>query len=136
MSRHGEKRIRSSPGETIIAGGPRELAPVQQPLLDAYLETFDLLIGDQQTGCTLRGSVQGLIGAESLSCSRIAAFTPSVGHGQAAMAPNGCGGWRDAPALRLGRRPVEGATAGPGGGATGGPGGDWGDCGSVRAAQA
>jgi hypothetical protein len=58
------------------------LASSQQTLLDSYLDTFAPLIGDRRTGRTLRGTVQGIIGAESLVCSRIAAFSPSAGNGE------------------------------------------------------
>jgi hypothetical protein len=54
-----------------------DLAPIQQSLLDQYLSVFDPLIGDRRTERTFRGTVQGIIGAESLICSRIAAFSPS-----------------------------------------------------------
>lgn len=53
-----------------------DLAPTQQSLLDQYLETFDPLIGDRRTQQTFGGVVQGILGAESLVCSRIAAFSP------------------------------------------------------------
>ena len=55
-----------------------DLAPPQQSLLDSYLAAFDPLIGDARTARTFRGTVQGIIGAESLICSRIAAFSPSA----------------------------------------------------------
>ena len=53
-----------------------DLAASQCSLLDAYLATFDPLVGDRRTGRTVHGTVQGIIGAESLACSRIAAFSP------------------------------------------------------------
>ena len=56
------------------------LAAAQQSLLDSYLAAFDPLIGDERTGRTFRGTVQGIIGAESLICSRIAAFSPCAGN--------------------------------------------------------
>jgi len=58
-----------------------DLAPIQQSLLDQYLSVFDPLIGDKRTQGTFRGSVQGIIGAESLVCSRIAAFSPCSSDG-------------------------------------------------------
>jgi hypothetical protein len=59
-----------------------KLAGGQQTLLDAYLDTFDPLIGDKRTDRAFRGTVQGIIGAESLVCSRIAAFSPRAGDGE------------------------------------------------------
>jgi len=55
-----------------------DLAPVHQSLLDSYLAAFDPLTGDERTGRTFRGTVQGILGAESLTCSRIAAFSPQL----------------------------------------------------------
>ena len=55
-----------------------DLAPVQQSMLDDYLAAFDPLIGDKWTERTFRGTVQGIIGAESLVGSRIAAFPPHL----------------------------------------------------------
>lgn len=59
-----------------------DLAPSQTSLLESYLAAFDPLVGDQRTGRTFRGTVQGIIGAESLVCSRIAAFSPSPRDGE------------------------------------------------------
>ncbi len=59
------------------------LAQLQQSLLDDYLAAFDPLIGDKRTDRTFRGTVRGIIGAESLVCSRIAAFSPCAGNGRA-----------------------------------------------------
>jgi hypothetical protein len=59
-----------------------ELAPVQETLLDQYLGAFDPLIGDKRTERAFRGTVQGIIGAESLVCSRIARFSPCLGDGE------------------------------------------------------
>jgi hypothetical protein len=53
-----------------------DLAPIQHSLLDQYAAVFDPLIGDRRTKRTFRGIVEGIIGAESLICSRIAAFSP------------------------------------------------------------
>jgi hypothetical protein len=53
-----------------------ELKDGQGDLLDEYLESFDPLIGDQRTRRLVRGTVQGIIGAETLVCARIAAFSP------------------------------------------------------------
>lgn len=59
-----------------------DLAPLQENDLDCYLATFAPLLGDKRTRRTFRETVQGIIGAESLVCSRIAAFSPSVGDGE------------------------------------------------------
>lgn len=56
-----------------------QLAQPQRSLLDKYLDHFQSLIGDRRTERLLRGVVQGIIGAESLICARIAAFSPSPG---------------------------------------------------------
>jgi hypothetical protein len=52
------------------------LAVGQRSLLDAYLEHFAPLIGDRRTGRLFGATVQGIIGAESLVCARIVAFSP------------------------------------------------------------
>lgn len=48
----------------------------QQGLLGEYLEHFAALIGDRRTGRAFRATVQGILGAETLVCARIAAFSP------------------------------------------------------------
>ena len=53
-----------------------ELKDRQQGMLDEYLEHFRPLIGDRRTGRLFRATVQGMIGAESLVCAQIAAFSP------------------------------------------------------------
>jgi hypothetical protein len=55
-----------------------KLGQGQESMLGSYLRTFDPLIGDQRTRETVWGTVQGIIGAESLICSRIAAFSPRL----------------------------------------------------------
>ena len=60
-----------------------ELSAAEQDLFGAYLATFDRLTGDRRTRTLLRETVRGIIGAESLCCSRIAAFSPCAGGGQA-----------------------------------------------------
>lgn len=65
------------------------LAGTQGNLLESYLATFDPLVGDKRTARTFRGTVQGIIGAESLVCSRIAAFSPSAGDGEPQRRPAG-----------------------------------------------
>jgi hypothetical protein len=56
-----------------------ELRGKHQSLLDRYLEHYAPLLGDRRTATTFRGTVTGIIGAESLVCARIAAFSPSAG---------------------------------------------------------
>ncbi len=53
-----------------------ELASGQRTLLEEYLGHFASLIGDRRTGRAVRAIVQGILGAESLVCARIAAFSP------------------------------------------------------------
>ncbi len=53
-----------------------ELVSRQGALLEEYLGHFEPLIGDRRTGRAFRGIVQGILGAESLVCARIAAFSP------------------------------------------------------------
>lgn len=53
-----------------------QLADHQRSLLDQYLDHFRPLVGDRRTERTFRGTVQGIVGAETLVCSRIAAFSP------------------------------------------------------------
>jgi hypothetical protein len=57
-----------------------ELRGEQQSLLEHYLDQYASLLGDRRTATTFRGTVTGIIGAESLVCARIAAFSPSTGH--------------------------------------------------------
>lgn len=56
------------------------LAERQQDLLSAYLDDYRPLIGDQRTQALFRGTIAGIIGAQSLICSKVAAFSPSVSH--------------------------------------------------------
>jgi hypothetical protein len=56
-----------------------ELTAPEQDVLGAYLDGFDRLTGDQRTRTAFRETVRGIIGAESLCCSRIAAFSPWAG---------------------------------------------------------
>ena len=53
-----------------------EVAGEQRSLLDEYLEQFAPLLGDRRTGRAFRATVRGILGAESLVCARIAAFSP------------------------------------------------------------
>jgi hypothetical protein len=53
-----------------------ELASEQRSLLDTYLAHFGSLIGDRRTGRAFRATIGGILGAETLVCARIAAFSP------------------------------------------------------------
>jgi hypothetical protein len=56
-----------------------ELTAPEQDVLGLYLERFAGLTGDQRTRTVFRETVRGIIGGESLRCSRIAAFSPYAG---------------------------------------------------------
>ncbi len=56
-----------------------ELTAAEQDLFGTYLGTFDSLAGDRRTRTLFGETVRGIIGAESLCCSRIAAFSPCAG---------------------------------------------------------
>lgn len=56
--------------------GQMELAQEQKTILDEYLDYYRPLIGDKRTEELVRGTVEGIIGAESLVCARIAAHSP------------------------------------------------------------
>jgi len=58
-----------------------ELATSTDDLLTPYLAPFTSLAGDRRTGRLLADTVRGIIGSESLICSRIAAFSPWTGGG-------------------------------------------------------
>ena len=53
-----------------------ELAVGQRTLLGEYLSWFEPLIGDRRTGRLFGATVAGILGAKSLVCARIAAFSP------------------------------------------------------------
>ncbi len=55
-----------------------ELQPREQELLAAYLRLFTEVAGDRRTARLLGETVHGIIGSESLLCSRIAAFSPPL----------------------------------------------------------
>ena len=55
-----------------------KLAKEQGSLLDKYLDDFQPLVGDRRTERVLRGTVQGIIGAETLICAKIAAYSPEL----------------------------------------------------------
>ncbi len=71
-----------------------ELTAAEQDLFGAYLATFDRLTGDRRTRTLLRETVRGIIGAESLCRSRIAAFSPCAGGDQARRAAGAAHGPR------------------------------------------
>lgn len=60
-----------------------DLSVSESDLLDVYLEPFVTLAGDRRTARLLAGTVRGIVGSESLVCSRIAAFSPLAGGGPA-----------------------------------------------------
>ncbi len=60
-----------------------ELGEREWQACDQYLEGYDGLIGDQRTGRTFRGVVEGIIAGESLRAARIARFSPWAIGGQA-----------------------------------------------------
>jgi hypothetical protein len=53
-----------------------ELTAAERDLFSEYLGGFDSLTGDRRTRTVFHETVRGIIGAESLCCSRIAAFPP------------------------------------------------------------
>jgi hypothetical protein len=56
-----------------------ELQRKHESFLGDYLDGYGSLIGDKRTEQLFRGTIHGIIGAESLVCTRIAAFSPSAG---------------------------------------------------------
>ena len=56
-----------------------DLTPPEVDLLDGYLAPYLGLAGDRRTARLLAGTVRGIVGSESLVCSRIAAFSPYAG---------------------------------------------------------
>ena len=55
-----------------------ELRTEERSRLAEYLAQYDPLIGDARTRRTFGGVVEGVIGAGSLCCARIAAFSPTL----------------------------------------------------------
>ena len=53
-----------------------ELSIAEDDLFADYLGSFASLAGDRRTRTLVGETVWGIIGAESLCCSRIAAFSP------------------------------------------------------------
>ena len=60
-----------------------ELTAAERDLFGEYLGSFDSLTGDPRTRTLFAETVRGIIGAESLCCRRIAAFSPCAGGDQA-----------------------------------------------------
>jgi hypothetical protein len=60
-----------------------ELTTAAGDLFREYLTSFTDLAGDARTARLLGETVRGIIGAESLCCARIAAFSPGVGRAAA-----------------------------------------------------
>ena len=58
-----------------------ELTAREVDLLGASLAPLTALAGDRRTARLLVETVRGIIGSESLLCSRIAAFSPWAGRG-------------------------------------------------------
>lgn len=56
-----------------------DLKPGEVDLLANYLDPVLALAGDRRTARLLTGTVRGIVGSESLVCSRIAAFSPCAG---------------------------------------------------------
>ncbi len=52
-----------------------ELTVAETALFSDYLSSFSGLAGDRRTRALLHETVRGIIGAESLCCARIAAFS-------------------------------------------------------------
>ena len=55
------------------------LTATERDLFTAYLGGFQELMGDRRTRALFQETVRGISGAESLCCSRIAAFSPWAG---------------------------------------------------------
>ncbi len=60
-----------------------EVSEEQRAGRETYLEAYDVLIGDQRSGETFRGVVEGIVASKSLLAARIARFSPSAGGSQA-----------------------------------------------------
>jgi len=60
-----------------------ELTAAEADLFAAYLTPFAALAGDKRTATLIGEKIRGIIASESLCCSRIAAFSPWPGSGQA-----------------------------------------------------
>lgn len=60
-----------------------ELTAAEADLFATFLAPFTTLAGDTRTARLIGDTVRGIIASESLCCSRIAAFSPRTGGGQA-----------------------------------------------------
>lgn len=56
-----------------------DLTGAEEDVFTAYLASFSDLAGDARTSRLLDQTVRGIIGAESVCCARIAAFSPRLG---------------------------------------------------------
>ncbi len=56
-----------------------DLTAQEADVFSAYVSSFTSLAGDRRTGRLLAETIRGIIGAESLCCARIAAFSPGAG---------------------------------------------------------
>lgn len=56
-----------------------ELRTQEIDVFHTYLAPFTALAGDRRTARLIGETVRGIIGSESLCCSRIAAFSPWTG---------------------------------------------------------
>jgi hypothetical protein len=59
-----------------------ELTGQEVDRLGEYLQSFDRLIGDERTGKTFTGVIEGIIASESLCATQIGRFSPYAGRGQ------------------------------------------------------
>ena len=71
-----------------------ELTAAETDVLSGYLGSFTTLAGDRRTAWLVAETVRGIIGSESLCCSRIAAFSPWAGGEQAWRGAGAAGGPR------------------------------------------
>lgn len=60
-----------------------ELTAAETDLFAPFLAPFTALAGDKRTARLIGDTIHGIIASESLCCSRIAAFSPRTGGGQA-----------------------------------------------------
>ena len=56
-----------------------ELSQSEWATSESYMSAFETLIGDERTGQTFQGVIQGIIGGESLCAAVIARFSPRNG---------------------------------------------------------
>jgi hypothetical protein len=59
-----------------------ELTGPEVDRLGEYLQAFDPLIGDERSGKTFHGIIEGIMASESLCATRIGRFSPYVGRGE------------------------------------------------------